>query len=148
MAPYRVSAAEKEAIVASIRAVLLQEQCVVGLLFGSFLTGDELRDNDLCVAWDQAPAADSTRTSELAAVLEAALPFRFDVVPLNVEDVLLRASIATRFQPIVDVRPDLIDAFVFEAWIDIQDFRPRIEAFYAERFGVEQGQAAAAFRDS
>ena len=35
---------------------------------------------------------------------------------------------------------DLWDDFRFNAWIDEMDFRPLIEDFYEERFGIKSGK--------
>jgi len=129
MAAYSVSASEKEKIITAIRSVLARESCRIAILFGSFLTGGSFRDIDLCVAWEEAGAEEMIRAAELADVLQNELLYPFDVIPFSVEDIPLRAAIAANFRVVLNHSPDSLDDFIFKAWIDIQDFRPRCGGF-------------------
>ena len=129
---------QKEAIEIKIRDVLTSQSCSLAVLFGSFVEDRPFRDIDIMVAMEVGRPPTPGEIGHLTQLLENATGKKVDVVGIDVPNILLRAEIAKKGMPIIMKDRDLWDDFRFYAWIDEMDFRPLIEEFYEERFGIKQ----------
>ena len=127
---------EKQALIEQIKRVLQKGNCSLAVLFGSFVEDRPFRDIDVMVAMKGGRPPTPGEISHLTQLLENATGKKVDVVGIDVPNILLRAEIAKKGVPIIMKDADLWDDFRFHAWIDEVDFRPLIEEFYEERFGV------------
>ena len=134
---------EKLQIIQKIIPVLSNEGCSLAVLFGSFVESEYFRDIDIMVALehDCLSNADCVYFSQL---LENATGIPFDVVQIDVPDILLRGEIGRKGIPVILADESAWDDFRFRAWIDEIDYRPLIERFYSERFNNKQRQDVAA----
>ena len=124
---------EKLRIVQEIIPVLRNEACSLAVLFGSFVESEHFRDIDIMVALehDCPSSADCVYISQL---LENVTGIPFDVVGIDVPNILLRGEIGRKGIPVILEDETAWDDFRFRAWIDEIDYRPLIERFYGERF--------------
>ncbi len=129
---------QKEAIETKIRDVLKSQSCTLAVLFGSFVEDRPFRDIDIMVAMEGGRPPTPGEVGHLIQLLENATGKKVDVVGIDVPSILLRAEIAQKGVPIIMKDANLWDDFRFYAWIDEMDFRPLIEEFYEERFGIKQ----------
>ena len=74
----------------------------------------------------------------LAQVLSKEVGYKVDIVGPDVPNILLKAEIARKGLPIIVEDPDFWERFKLTSIIDEEDFRPLIERFYEERFGIKQ----------
>ena len=133
---FRASPEEKKKIISRIISVLERENCTAAILFGSFVKDEDFHDIDLCVA--QSGGQESPcREDRLAEILMRDVGFSFDIIPMTIKNIPLCAAVIREGVPILNKVPELLDNFYFHAWIDEQDFRPRLERFYEERFGIK-----------
>ena len=130
-------AIEKQALIEGIKKVLQKESCSLAVLFGSFVEDRPFRDIDIMVAMEGGRPPTPGEIAHLTQLLENATGKKVDVVGIDVPNVLLRAEIARKGVPIIMKDADIWDDFRFYAWIDEMDFRPLIEEFYEERFGIK-----------
>ena len=129
---------QEKAIETKIRDVLTSQSCTLAVLFGSFVEDRPFRDIDIMVAMEGGRPPTPGEVGHLIQLLENATGKKVDVVGIDVPSILLRAEIAKKGVPIIMKDADLWDDFRFYAWIDEMDFRPLIEEFYEERFGIKQ----------
>ena len=130
--------AQKETIKKAIQDVLMGQSCSLAVLFGSFVEDRPFRDIDIMVAMEGGRPPTPGEVGHLAQLLENATGKKVDVIGIDVPSILLRAEIAKKGIPIIMKDRALWDDFRFYAWIDEMDFRPLIEEFYEERFGIKQ----------
>ena len=119
-----------------IISVLERENCIAAILFVSFVKNENLHDIDLCVAHSGGQEPPS-REDRLAEILAREVDFSFDIIPMTIKNVPLCAAVIREGVPILNKAPELLDNFYFHAWINEQDFRPILERFYEERFGIK-----------
>ena len=125
-------------IMEQIRLVLQREGCSLAVIFGSFLEeGRRFRDIDVMVAMEAGRAPTLGELLHLAQLLEKETGYRFDVVGVDIPGILIRAEIARKGQPIIVEDSENWVEFQIRALLDEMDFRPLIERFYEERFGIE-----------
>lgn len=124
---------EKQRVIQKIIPVLRNAGCSLAVLFGSFVELERFRDIDIMVALEQdyPSSADCVYISQL---LENATGIPFDVVGIDVPNILLRGEIARKGIPVILEDESAWDDFRFRAWVDEIDYRPLIERFYSERF--------------
>ncbi len=127
---------DKQHIRTAIKRILESEGCSLAVLFGSFVERERFRDIDVMVAMEGGRPPSRGELLYLAQRLEKGVGYQFDVIGIDVPAVLLRAEIAKKGIPIIVEDGGLWLEFRFKAWIDEMDFRPLVEEFYAERFGV------------
>ena len=130
---------EKKGIIKCIKKILGKAGCSLVVLFGSFVENDTFRDIDIMVAMDGGSPPTPEETLYLSQLLESETGYRFDIIGIDVPGVLIRSEIAQKGRPVILKQPELWDNFCFLTWIDEKDFRPLIERFYEERFGIKQG---------
>ena len=128
----------KDRLITTIKSLLQEERCSLAVLFGSFLSREDFRDIDLMVAMEGGRRPDMEELVHIRQLLERATGHKVDVVGIDLPDILLRAEIARNGRPILVRQEGLWEEFCIRALIDEMDFRPLIESYYAERFGVEQ----------
>ncbi len=129
---------QRDAIETKVRDVLLNQPCSLAVLFGSFVEDRPFRDIDIMIAMEGGRPPTPGEIAHLTQLLENATGKKVDVVGIDVPNILLKAEIARKGVPIIMKDADLWDDFRFHAWIDEMDFRPLIEEFYEERFGIKQ----------
>ena len=133
---FRASPEEKKKIISGIISVLERENCTAAILFGSFVKNEDFHDIDLCVAHSGGQEPPS-REDRLAEILMREVGFSFDIIPMTIKNVPLCAAVIREGVPILNKAPELLDNFYFHTWMDEQDFRPILEKFYEERFGIK-----------
>ncbi len=130
---------EKQELIDKVIPVLRDAGCSLAVLFGSFLEPVQFRDIDLMVAMkDGHPPSDEERVY-LSQLLENSTGYIFDIIGIDIPNILLRGEIGRRGMPIILDDPESWENFRFRAWVDEMDYRPLIERFYSERFEAQQG---------
>ena len=133
------SVMEKQKLLKKIKAILEAQNCSTAVIFGSFAgQGSPFRDIDIMVAMEDGRAPTEADKVYLAQILSNETGYKFDVVGPDIPNILLRAEIARKGLPIIVEDPDFWESFKLTAIIDEEDFRPLIEEFYEERFGIKQ----------
>ena len=127
----------KERLISAIKSLLQRERCSLAVIYGSFLDREDFRDIDLMVAMDGGRRPQMEELVHIRQLLERATGQKVDVVGIDLPDILLRAEIARKGRPILIQDEGLWEEFCIKALIDEMDFRPLIDSYYAERFGVE-----------
>jgi len=130
----------KKKIIKQISKILKKAGCSLAVLFGSFVENETFRDIDIMIAMAGGRPPAPEETLYLSQLLEFETGYRFDIIGIDIPGVLIRSEIAQKGCPIILKQPELWDEFCFLTWIDEKDFRPLIERFYEERFGIKQGQ--------
>ncbi len=130
---------EKQELLKKIKAILEAQNCSIAVVFGSFAGQDaSFRDIDIMVVMEGGKAPTQAEKVHLAQVLSKELGYKVDIVGPDIPNILLKAEIARKGLPIIVEDPDFWERFKLIAIIDEEDFRPLIEEFYEERFGIKQ----------
>ena len=125
---------EKQQIIDRIVPVLKDAGCSMAVLFGSFVERDSFRDIDLMVTLENSRVPSGSDLVYLAQLLENVTGIPFDVIGMDVPNILLRGEIGRKGVPLFVTDESVWEDFRFRAWIDEIDYRPLMERFYSERF--------------
>ncbi len=130
---------EKQRLIQKITEILRGQKCSTAVIFGSFAgQGTSFRDIDIMVVMEGGKAPTEAEKVYLAQVLSKESGYKVDIVGPDIPNILLKAEIARKGLPIIVEDPDFWERFKLTSIIDEEDFRPLIEKFYEERFGIKQ----------